>query len=37
LIRHPAGIGAVATTTDTDNTGGEAVAWYGDITIGPAR
>lgn len=35
--REPPEIGAVAIMTDTDNTGGEAVAWYGDITIGPAR
>jgi len=37
MIRHPAGIGAVAILTDTGDTGGEAVAGYGDITIGPAR
>ncbi len=30
----PPAIGAVALMTDTDNTGGEAVAYYGDITLG---
>lgn len=29
----PPPIGAVALMTDTDNTGGEAVAYYGDITL----
>ncbi|MDU0457249.1 MAG: DUF3047 domain-containing protein [Geobacteraceae bacterium] len=29
----PNEIGAVAIMTDTDNTGGEAIAWYGDISI----
>ena len=29
----PPAIGAVALMTDTDNTGGEAVAYYGDITL----
>ncbi len=29
----PPDIGAVALMTDTDNTGGEAVAYYGDITL----
>ena len=33
----PPSIGAVALMTDTDNTGGEAVAHYGDIFLGPAR
>ena len=33
----PPEIGAVALMTDTDNTGGEAVAYYGDIFLGPAR
>jgi len=35
----PPAIGAVAIMTDTDNTGGEAIAYYGDITLqtGPAR
>jgi len=33
----PTVIGAVALMTDTDNTGGEAIAYYGDITLGPAR
>ena len=30
---EPRQLGAVAVMTDTDNTGGEATAWYGDITI----
>jgi hypothetical protein len=30
----PPPIGAVALMTDTDNTGGEATAYYGDITLG---
>lgn len=30
----PPPIGAVAIMTDTDDTGGEAVAYYGDIAIG---
>jgi hypothetical protein len=30
----PPEIGAVALMTDTDNTGGKAVAYYGDITLG---
>jgi len=34
---NPPAIGAVALMTDTDNTGGEAVAWYGNIFLGPAR
>ena len=29
----PPAIGAVALMTDTDNTGGEAIAYYGDITL----
>jgi hypothetical protein len=33
----PPPIGAVALMTDTDNTGGEAEALYGDIFLGPAR
>jgi hypothetical protein len=35
----PPDIGAVALMTDTDNTGGEATAYYGDITLQtlPAR
>jgi hypothetical protein len=35
----PPEIGAVALMTDTDNTGGEATAYYGDITLTtlPAR
>jgi Protein of unknown function (DUF3047) len=35
--KDPPALGAVAIMTDTDNTGGKAVAWYGDITLGPAR
>jgi hypothetical protein len=34
---EPPAIGAVALMTDTDNTGGEATAYYGDIFLGPAR
>lgn len=30
---EPPRIGAVAVMTDTDNTGGEAVAYYGDISL----
>lgn len=30
---EPREIGAIAIMTDTDNTGGEATAWYGDISI----
>jgi hypothetical protein len=30
----PPDIGAVALMTDTDNTGGKATAYYGDITLG---
>ena len=30
---EPPRAGAVALMTDTDNTGEEAVAWYGDITL----
>ena len=33
----PSAIGAVALMTDTDNTGGEAEAYYGDIFLGAAR
>ena len=35
--KEPPDLGAVAIMTDTDNTGEEAVAWYGDITLSPAR
>ena len=35
--QDPPQLGAVAIMTDTDNTGEEAVAWYGDISLGPAR
>lgn len=34
---EPRGIGAIAIMTDTDNTGAEATAWYGDITISTDR
>jgi hypothetical protein len=34
---EPREIGAIAIMTDTDNTGGEATAWYGDITLSTAR
>jgi hypothetical protein len=30
---EPRKIGAIAIMTDTDNTGGVATAWYGDITL----
>jgi len=30
---EPRKLGAIAIMTDTDNTGGEATAWYGDISI----
>jgi len=30
---EPRKLGAIAVMTDTDNTAGEALAWYGDITI----
>jgi hypothetical protein len=33
----PPAIDAIALMTDTDNTGGEAEAYYGDIFLGPAR
>lgn len=33
---EPGLIGAIAIMTDTDNTGGEATAWYGDITLSTA-
>ena len=29
---EPRKLGAIAIMTDTDNTGGSATAWYGDIT-----
>lgn len=34
---EPGEIGAVAIMTDTDNTGGEATAWYGEITLSSSR
>ena len=33
----PPKAGAIAIMTDTDNTGGEAAAWYGDITLSTTR
>ena len=33
----PPKAGAVAIMTDTDNTGGSAVAWYGEISLGAGR
>jgi hypothetical protein len=30
---EPGELGAVAIMTDTDNTGSEAIAWYGEITL----
>jgi len=30
---EPRQLGAIAVMTDTDNTGGEAFAWYGDIAL----
>ena len=34
---EPRQIGAIAIMTDTDNTGAEAIAWYGEITISTDR
>ena len=34
---EPQKIGAIAIMTDSDNTGGEASAWYGEISIGSER
>jgi hypothetical protein len=34
---EPREIGAIAIMTDTDNTGEEATAWYGDITVSSSR
>lgn len=34
---NPREASAVAIMTDTDNTGGDATAWYGDITISTSR
>ncbi|MDD2309281.1 MAG: DUF3047 domain-containing protein [Desulfuromonadaceae bacterium] len=34
---EPPMAGGVAIMTDTDNTGAEATAWYGDITLSTAR
>ena len=33
----PPEAGAIAIMTDTDNTGAEATAWYGDITLSTTR
>ncbi|MCF8042841.1 MAG: DUF3047 domain-containing protein [Desulfarculaceae bacterium] len=32
---EPPAIGAIAVMTDSDNTKGHAIAYYGDITLGP--
>ena len=34
---EPRQIGAIAIMTDTDNSGAEATAWYGDISISSTR
>ena len=34
---EPPKAGAIAIMTDTDNTGAEATAWYGDITLSTTR
>jgi hypothetical protein len=34
---EPTEIGAIAIMTDTDNTGAEAIAWYGDITLSTGK
>lgn len=34
---EPHEIDAIAIMTDTDNTGGEATAWYGDITLSTSK
>lgn len=34
---EPGNVTAIEVLTDTDNTGGDAEAFYGDITIGPPR
>lgn len=34
---EPGEIGAVAIMTDTDNTGGAATAWYGDLSLSSGR
>jgi hypothetical protein len=34
---EPPKLGAVAVMTDTDDTGGEATAWYGDIILAQAH
>ena len=33
--QDPPSVGAVAVMTDTDNTGEEAMAWYGPIRVLP--
>ena len=35
--KEPRNIGAIAIMTDTDNTGAEATAWYGEITLSTTR
>ncbi|MBC8018426.1 MAG: DUF3047 domain-containing protein [Verrucomicrobia bacterium] len=37
FAEEPREIGAIAIMTDTDNTGNEATAWYGDISISSTR
>ena len=37
FAEEPREIGAIAIMTDTDNTGNEATAWYGDISISSMR
>jgi hypothetical protein len=34
---EPGNVTAIEVLTDTDNTGGDAEAFYGDITVGPPR
>ena len=34
---EPGDIGAIAIMTDCDNTGGEAAAWYGEISISTGK
>jgi hypothetical protein len=34
---EPPPVSGVAVMTDTDDTGARALAWYGDITFGPAK
>ena len=37
FAEEPGNVTSIEILTDTDNTGGDAQAYYGDITIGPAR